>query len=991
MIIRSMRLRNIKSYGEGPDGHGVTISFEPGTNRIAGKNGHGKTTLIESLGYALFLTEPIFEENFLLETYFLRAGKKTAEIDVTFSHQGEDFRIERGLGPNNKRQTKVVHSDDGSTCAEGEKELSAFLCRLLGLPNPRRLTELFWKLIGVRQGRITWPFDSKPAAAKEFFEPLLDVAVFRECFQSLKPAVDEFVVRFHEQEKIIARVEERIRVHSDSASGLEAKRRQFKEIELHLQTLNKSRDETLNILAQLEATENALRTAESQRNAAQNVFGLARQQREIAEQRMQESRAAGDIVAAAASGYRTYEKAGKELLEFRAKQAERYWLESEMVCAEKKKIEIDGKSRAARSQRDVFARQKQEKEAERTTIREQLEAIRARLRVFEAEFERQRSLANRARSYLSDIRHFLNRFADLLEHGETTLTRMKEMAAVLAATDASAAEKARNRERAANETLQALRQQLAAANAEHSALKRQLEEIGGGICPFLKEQCRQFDPSKVAGDLKEKSATIEILEKKRQIAESALHAAQTDHETQRLEENSLAVKSNQLVQTVADLSSALKRLSWQISREAVDGLRQWIQQLEPMPDCPEPVFQGVAPDALEKKHLQNVAYLSELQKWWQETEAVAQDRINAIQEEEGRRSADWRDEINFTDRLRRIEDEIGKLAIAENEQREIASICQRESAELEKTIASLDERRRTFDFLGDKIVLLEQTQQKFRNDYERYLGARPLADEGRSREIDLNARREQEKRADEQLRLSESRVLELNRGFDSAALTATRRKYEEISAAVAMELASLSSARREMEREESRFRQWQEACATRDGIVREVQRLEAAIELTEFARTALRDSAPTVAQHLCHRIAGRAQQIFNQINHDPVELKWEAAPRYSLRIIPGDRRFAMLSGGEQTKLALAMTLAMIQELSGVRFCIFDEPTNGVDAESREKLGDAMLEAQKAADLEQLILVSHDGAFDGKIEHSIFLRKTAPHGTEVVQFPSEVRP
>jgi hypothetical protein len=40
-------------------------------------------------------------------------------------------------------------------------------------------------------------------------------------------------------------------------------------------------------------------------------------------------------------------------------------------------------------------------------------------------------------------------------------------------------------------------------------------------------------------------------------------------------------------------------------------------------------------------------------------------------------------------------------------------------------------------------------------------------------------------------------------------------------------------------------------------------------------------------------------------------------------------------------------------------------------------------------LEQLILVSHDDAFDGKIEHSIFLRKTASDGTEVVEFPRVV--
>ena len=154
MIVQSIRLKNIKSYGEGPDGDGVTIYFEPGTNRIAGKNGHGKTTLIESLGYALFLTEPVFEESFQMDTYFLRTGKKAAEIDVTFGHRGEFYRIERGLGPNSKRQTKVVELVNGSTCAEGAREVSAFLCRLFDLADPKRFSELFWKLIGVRQGRL---------------------------------------------------------------------------------------------------------------------------------------------------------------------------------------------------------------------------------------------------------------------------------------------------------------------------------------------------------------------------------------------------------------------------------------------------------------------------------------------------------------------------------------------------------------------------------------------------------------------------------------------------------------------------------------------------------------------------------------------------------------------------------------------------------------------------------------------------------------------
>jgi DNA repair protein SbcC/Rad50 len=78
-----------------------------------------------------------------------------------------------------------------------------------------------------------------------------------------------------------------------------------------------------------------------------------------------------------------------------------------------------------------------------------------------------------------------------------------------------------------------------------------------------------------------------------------------------------------------------------------------------------------------------------------------------------------------------------------------------------------------------------------------------------------------------------------------------------------------------------------------------------------------------------------------------------------------------------------MTLAMIEEFSGLQFCIFDEPTYGVDADSRHKLADAILQAQEAAGLEQLLLVSHDDAFEGKIEHAILLEKSAAIGTYVV--------
>jgi len=71
---------------------------------------------------------------------------------------------------------------------------------------------------------------------------------------------------------------------------------------------------------------------------------------------------------------------------------------------------------------------------------------------------------------------------------------------------------------------------------------------------------------------------------------------------------------------------------------------------------------------------------------------------------------------------------------------------------------------------------------------------------------------------------------------------------------------------------------------------------------------------------------------------------------------------------------------MIQDFTALKFCIFDEPTCGVDAESRNWLAEAIAEVQAAAGFDQLLLVSHDDAFDGKIEPTVVLRKTAG-GTE----------
>src|SRR6185312_4048474 len=112
--------------------------------------------------------------------------------------------------------------------------VSDFLCRLLKFPDAGHLSEVFCKLVGVKQGRLTWPFDSKPAEAKRYFEPLLEVHVFRDCFDRLKGAVEIFRTEKSDHLGKQAGITERIEERSDSPESLSAARNKVQQTSAEL-------------------------------------------------------------------------------------------------------------------------------------------------------------------------------------------------------------------------------------------------------------------------------------------------------------------------------------------------------------------------------------------------------------------------------------------------------------------------------------------------------------------------------------------------------------------------------------------------------------------------------------------------------------------------------------------------------------------------------------------------------------------------------------
>jgi exonuclease SbcC len=534
--------------------------------------------------------------------------------------------------------------------------------------------------------------------------------------------------------------------------------------------------------------------------------------------------------------------------------------------------------------------------------------------------------------------------------------------------------------RKTNAALEAAQARWTELRERQATLKSQSEQISGGVCPFLKETCQQFDPGKVEADL---SAMTQEIEQGKQLSE----ARKKDHQVAgevldklKRQEAQLRPRQESLESGGRDIMRELDTLLPKRVRDGAANLRAWDERIHELP-VPPPVPEVFKPEDVDDIAAAVNAFVNKAQAWWHALEQVMKERNAHQVKARTERAREEQSLVQLKQRNEELATETRRLSEEAQAKRSEAGKRTGEAAASQKKVTEYDHQLKPHASLEDSLKAQREGLETHREAHEKHLQSRECAASLEERKQALASAASKLEEADLRLKDETRQWTEADKAFDQEALDKAIAHYESRRDAVATMDNNLVHARKAKDEEEQRFKAWEQACRELDGIKAQMDRLETSIEITDLARKVLKDAAPAVAQHLCNRIAGRAKTVFNQINPDPIDLQWEAK-QYSVRIVPDDRRFAMLSGGEQTKLALALTLAMIEEFGGLRFCIFDEPTYGVDADSRQKLADAIIAMQSAAHLEQLLLVSHDDAFDGKIEHAILLKKSAGSGSAV---------
>ncbi len=244
MLIKSVELKNIKSYSYG------TVEFLEGINGICGQNGHGKTTVLEAIGYALFDYPP-----YKKISDFLRHGEKSGYVTVTVEGNDEiEYTVHRKIGGNDYYIRTIVGE------IKGKKDISEWIAGNLfhGL-RADELPSVFENAIGVPQGTFTTAFLLNPEPRKKVFDDILGVEEYKAAYANLRPVINAIEKSIDLLQRDLIPLHTRtekypeLKKEKDALkTEIDALKANIKEINANLLSLTRKKEELANKKAQLD-------------------------------------------------------------------------------------------------------------------------------------------------------------------------------------------------------------------------------------------------------------------------------------------------------------------------------------------------------------------------------------------------------------------------------------------------------------------------------------------------------------------------------------------------------------------------------------------------------------------------------------------------------------------------------------------------------------------------------------------------------------------
>ena len=921
MIIKKVQLENYRSHSN------ITVEFTKGVNLILGKNGRGKTSILEAISTVMFNTKDRSGKE--TGKSYIKFGEKSSKVEIDFiANDGREYNLKTEFFKTKpKKQTlkDIIGSEYDGAIQEKLEELCGI---------KKGFEETYENIVIAKQNEFINIFKAKPKDREEIFNKIFNTQIYKEMYDSfLKEAIDKYK---SEKENL----DSKINYLKENMEDKEQITNFLKEEEIIKNTLNKDFSETTEIINKLlneikdyETTEielnNLIKNIKDEENKIKKYLNILKENIIEAKQ----AKKSKIIVKETEKSYLEYLEIENRLKDLREnldnlleeqKLNTQYQNNIEKLELSNKNLKVDINNLKENISKNSKKKEDLENEISKLKIKE--ENLDLKLKKYIILLDELEKLENFRDKKLED---------KLKKTTEIDILKKELVSknALFKTITIEIIEKKLSDFQELEKELKLLEEQKIIFETEIKTLKKSSKELSDKICPFLNEKCQNLEDKEAEDYFSSKiSIKTEDLENlKKNIEEK----------TQILVEKVIFEDKKkqyfELEKSIKDLELSLKNEEINLKEIELDikNLGIDIQKL------------------IENQEFQNSQMLREKKK---ELEVELRN-LNLDEKRE-----------NLKNLLENLEIEKEKILknqnSIENNLKEIDEYSKKIKEDTNKNIESIKSEIKTFENKLDDL----------KNPYNEYLKNNVLAEDldNLLLKVDKNIKELYSLRTDKNL--LKEKVSNLEEKIKNIKIDELKEKYDIIKEELNEINKKLGSSQEKIENYKKILEKISSQEEKQKKLLVEFKKLENKFNKASLIRNEVGQMGRAISKYMLSGISNIASVNFNKITGRTERIEWsnEEKDKYAVYLVGQERKiaFEQLSGGEQVSVAIAIRGTMTEYFTNSKFMILDEPTNNLDIERKKLLAEYMGEILN--NLEQSIIVTHDDTFREMAEKIIEL-------------------
>ena len=921
MIIKKVQLENYRSHSN------TTVEFTKGVNLILGKNGRGKTSILEAISTVMFNTKDRTGKE--TGKSYIKFGEKSSKVDIDFTaNDGREYNLKTEFFKTKPKKQTLKDM----TGYEYDGDIQEKLEELCGIK--KGFEETYENIVIAKQNEFINIFKDSGTTREKTFNKIFNTQIYKEMYDSfLKEAIDKYKSEKENLDSKINYLKENMEDKEQITNFLKEEKELEKNLQNKFKNINVVSKNLENEIKDYETTEielnNLIKNIKDEENKIKKYLNILKENIIEAKQ----AKKSKIIVKETEKSYLEYLDIENKLKDLR-ENLDNLLDEQKLNIQYQNNIE---KLELSNKNLKVDISSLEENISKNSEKKENLENEISELKIKEENLDLKLKKYINLLGELEKLENFKDKkLEDKLKKTTEIDILKKELVSkndLFKATNIEMIEKKLSDFQELEKELKLLEEQKIIFETEIKTLKKSSKELSDKICPFLNEKCQNLE-DKEAEDyffskISIKTEDLENLKK------------DIEEKTQILVEKAVFEDKKkqyfELEKSIKDLELSLKNEEVNLKEIELDikNLDMDIQKL------------------IENQEFQNSQMLREKKK---ELEVELRN-LNLNEKRE-----------NLKNLLENLEIEKEKILKNQNSiesnLKEIDNYSKKIKEDTNKNIENIKSEIKTFENKLDDL----------KNPYNEYIKNNVLAEdlENLLLKVNKNIKELYSLRADKNL--LKEKVSDLEEKIKNIKIDELKEKYDTIKEELNGINKKLGSSQEKIENYKKILEKISSQEEKQKKLLIEFKKLENKFNKASLIRNEVGQMGRAISKYMLSGISNIASVNFNKITGRTERIEWsnEEKDKYAVYLVGQERKiaFEQLSGGEQVSVAIAIRGTMTEYFTNSKFMILDEPTNNLDTERKKLLAEYMGEILN--NLEQSIIVTHDDTFREMAEKIIEL-------------------